>query len=112
MSSGLVYNPDMSWVTFCSAYDFAYLVKVLMGRKLPRPVGALGVSTVRQTVRVYFGTAVYDIKHMARVAYDTYGKVALLGGLVLVVGPGLGERGMGLRRPGRTSERRAQPGQR
>jgi CCR4-NOT transcription complex subunit 7/8 len=110
MSLGLVCNPDVAWVTFCSAYDFAYVVKVLMGRKLPRPVGAPGVSTVRQTVRVYFGTA--DIKHMARVTYDTYGKVALPGGLVLVVGPGLGERGMGLRRPGRTSERRAQPGQR
>lgn len=81
MSSGLVCNPDVAWVTFCSAYDFAYLVKVLMGRKLPR-----ALPEFLRYVRVYFGAAVYDVKHMARVAVDSYGEVALLGGLERVAG--------------------------
>jgi hypothetical protein len=38
---------------------------------------------------------VYDVKHMARVGCDTYGEVALRGGLIVVVKPSLGERGLG-----------------
>jgi hypothetical protein len=48
-------------------------------------------------VKVYFGIAMYNVKHMARVACDTYGEVSLLGGLVIVVEPNLGERNLGLR---------------
>jgi CCR4-NOT transcription complex subunit 7/8 len=74
VSSGLVCgNPGVAWVTFHSAYDFAYLVKTLMGRKLPR-----SLPEFLRYVRVYFGTEVYDVKHMMRFCG---GGAGLFGGL-------------------------------
>ncbi|CAM0901670.1 unnamed protein product [Alopecurus aequalis] len=62
MSSGLVCSGNaVTWVTFASGYDFGYLVKLLMGRKLPRTLPEfLGL------VRVFFGEEVYDVKHVMR----------------------------------------------
>ena len=62
MSSGLVCCcPGVTWVTFSGGYDFGYLVKLLMGRKLPKTLPEfLGL------VRVFFGDAVYDVKHVIR----------------------------------------------
>ena len=35
MTSGLVLNPDISWISFQGSYDFGYLLRLLLNRPLP-----------------------------------------------------------------------------
>lgn len=77
MSSGLVCSGAATWVTFHSAYDFGYLVKLLMGRKLPRTLPEfLGL------VRVFFGEQVYDARHVMDSCAGLYGGLDALAALL------------------------------
>ncbi|KAF3782468.1 putative CCR4-associated factor 1-like protein 7 [Nymphaea thermarum] len=67
MSSGLVCNDAISWVTFHSAYDFGYLLKILTCRSLPdNRVDFLSLLSI-------FFCKVYDLKHLMRYADGLHG---------------------------------------
>ncbi|KAH7852449.1 hypothetical protein Vadar_024921 [Vaccinium darrowii] len=61
--------PSMvTWITFHSAYDFGFLLKILTQRKL-----AEDLCMFMRLVSTYFGGAVYDIKHMMQNCPGLYG---------------------------------------
>lgn len=62
-ASGLVLVDDVTWVTFHSAYDFAYLLKILTCAPLPSEA-----SEFYQLLRIYFKN-LYDIKHLTNNIY-------------------------------------------
>ncbi|KAF8029102.1 hypothetical protein BT93_E1696 [Corymbia citriodora subsp. variegata] len=67
MSSGIVLNADISWVTFHSGYDFGYLLKLLTCRSLPdTQVGFFDL------INIYF-PMVYDIKHLMKFCNSLHG---------------------------------------
>ncbi|KAG0472354.1 hypothetical protein HPP92_016900 [Vanilla planifolia] len=67
MSSGIVLNEDVHWVTFHSGYDFGYLLKLLTLKNLPET--QTGFFTL---IKIYFPT-LYDIKHLMKFSNSLHG---------------------------------------
>ncbi len=58
MSSGLVINPEVTWITFHGTYDFSYLIKTLLNQKLSK--------TIQEFIQILFHMFPnnYDIKNI------------------------------------------------
>ena len=67
MSSGIVLNDGVQWVTFHSGYDFGYLLKLLTCRSLPDTQAGFF-----DLINMYFPT-VYDIKHLMKFCNSLHG---------------------------------------
>ncbi|GMH07054.1 hypothetical protein Nepgr_008894 [Nepenthes gracilis] len=81
MSSGIVLNDEIRWVTFHGGYDFGYLLKVLTGRRLP--------DTLEEFLKLasVFFPVVYDIKYLMKFCDRVYGglnKLAELLGVEMI----------------------------
>jgi len=60
ITSGLLFNEDVKWVSFHGGFDFAYLIRILNGKNLPDDE-----SSFYNLLRTYF-PAFYDVKYMVR----------------------------------------------
>ncbi|XP_018439634.1 probable CCR4-associated factor 1 homolog 7 [Raphanus sativus] len=78
MSSGIVLNENVHWVTFHSGYDFGYLLKLLTCQDLPETQGGFF-----EMIRVYF-PRVYDIKHLMKFCNSLHGGLNKLAELLEV----------------------------
>ncbi|CAI9766162.1 unnamed protein product [Fraxinus pennsylvanica] len=78
MSSGIVLNDNVYWVTFHSGYDFGYLLKLLTCQSLPDTQE--GFFTM---IHVYF-PVLYDIKHLMKFCNSLHGGLNKLAELLEV----------------------------
>nr|GMC75040.1 probable CCR4-associated factor 1 homolog 6 [Ipomoea batatas] len=78
MSSGVVLNDNVHWVTFHSGYDFGYLLKLLTCQMLPE--SQPGFFTL---IKAYF-PVVYDIKHLMKFCNSLHGGLNKLAELLEV----------------------------
>lgn len=67
MSSGVVLNDSVHWVTFHSAYDFGYLIKILTWQELPSTQSAFF-----DRIKIFF-PVLYDIKHLMKFCNNLHG---------------------------------------
>ncbi|MCD7460358.1 hypothetical protein HAX54_043389 [Datura stramonium] len=85
ISSGLVCNSSVSWITFHGLSDFGYLLKILMGnQELPDEL-----PDFLKNLKLFFGNEIYDVKHLMKFCPNLYGglnSVASLLGVIRMVG--------------------------
>ncbi|KAG0556778.1 hypothetical protein KC19_11G078500 [Ceratodon purpureus] len=67
MSSGIVLNENVHWITFHSGYDFGYLLKLLTCQNLPA-----SEDEFFNLLRTYFPT-LYDIKYLMKFCDNLHG---------------------------------------
>ncbi|KAL1221209.1 putative CCR4-associated factor 1 [Cardamine amara subsp. amara] len=78
MSSGIVLNENVHWVTFHSGYDFGYLLKLLTCLDLPDTQ-----TKFFERISLYF-PRVYDIKHLMKFCNSLHGGLNKLAELLEV----------------------------
>ncbi|KAA8540538.1 hypothetical protein F0562_024543 [Nyssa sinensis] len=78
MSSGIVLNDSVYWVTFHSGYDFGYLLKLLTCHNLPDTQAGFFAL-----INTYFPT-IYDIKHLMKFCNSLHGGLNKLAELLEV----------------------------
>lgn len=78
MSSGIVLNDSVHWVTFHSGYDFGYLLKLLTCKDLPE-----SQACFFDLIKMYFPT-LYDIKHLMKFCNSLHGGLNKLAELLEV----------------------------
>ncbi|KAL2533996.1 putative CCR4-associated factor 17 [Abeliophyllum distichum] len=78
MSSGIVLNDNVYWVTFHSGYDFGYLLKLLTCQSLPDTQEGFFAM-----IHVYF-PVLYDIKHLMKFCNSLHGGLNKLAELLEV----------------------------
>lgn len=67
MSSGIVLNDDLRWITFHSGYDFGYLLKILTCTPLP-----FTEAEFFELLGLYFPN-IFDIKYMMKFCDSLHG---------------------------------------
>ncbi|KAH9539674.1 hypothetical protein CY35_15G069600 [Sphagnum magellanicum] len=67
MSSGVVLNENVHWITFHSGYDFGYLLKLLTCQNLPSREQDFFVL-----LRTYF-PSLYDVKYLMKFCHNLHG---------------------------------------
>ncbi|XP_039066306.1 probable CCR4-associated factor 1 homolog 7 isoform X2 [Hibiscus syriacus] len=78
ISSGIVLNDNVHWVTFHSGYDFGYLLKLLTCKNLPET--QMGFFRL---IKIYFPN-LYDIKHLMKFCNSLHGGLNKLAELLEV----------------------------
>ncbi|XP_022086197.1 CCR4-NOT transcription complex subunit 7-like [Acanthaster planci] len=67
MTSGVILNDNVRWITFHSGYDFSYLLKVLTVSHLPSEE-----TEFFEVLRIYF-PRIYDVKYLMKSCKDLKG---------------------------------------
>lgn len=83
MSSGIVLNDDIRWITFHSGYDFGYLLKILTCMPLPNTE-----TDFFELLNLYFPN-IFDIKYMMKFCDNLHGGLNKLAEMLEVqrIGP-------------------------